>query len=159
MAVTRQGTRARGRGFKAAIWAASALLIAGAATGEALAASTGVTFSGRVSDDIASGLSPLAAESVSFADEAGFRLILSNPGRASRNMRLGVYDGRFSPVAAETFPSVVTLGAGETSEMTVIVPFEGAAFRELTICAERIVAGRIERQACGRHTIRRMSLD
>ena len=147
--------RERISGVRAAIFAVSAIAIACLATERAGAANASISFSGRVARDIATGLSPLAAETVSFTDAAGFRLIMSNPSGASHDMRLGVYDSQFRRIDAETFPQNLTLAAGASSQITVIVPFEGAEIRDLTICAERIIAGRFERQSCGRYTMRR----
>jgi hypothetical protein len=160
MTVRPQQVRLRRRGILPAMcFAISVVVIAGTALEKAWAANASLSFSGRVTRDIATGLSPLSAETVSFANEAGFRLIMSNPSGASLDMRLGVYDNRFRRINAETFPAYLTLGAGASSLVTVIVPFDGAEIRDLNICAERIVAGGIERQACGQYTIRRVTLD
>lgn len=132
---------------------APAVLAAGASV--SVAASAGIGFGGQVSRDAGRGLSPLTAETVSFADEAGLRLVVSNSAGGRDRFRLTVYDIAFQPVAAEVFPADASLAAGASEQFTVIVPFEGAVRRDLTICIER--SGR--RGACGSYRIRRVLLD
>lgn len=124
-----------------------------------MAASANIGFSATISGDRASGLHPLSGETVSFVDEAGFRLVVSNPGSRRSDIRLTVYDSRFRRIDAQTFPASVSLGSGASSEVTVIVPFAGTVRRDLNICAERIASGGTERRVCGRYKIRRLSLD
>ncbi len=126
---------------------------------ELLAANANMGFSGRVSGDRTGGLAPLSADIVSFADEAGLRLIVSNPGARRSDISLIVYDENFLPTAAEAFPERVTLASGDSTEIIVIVPFAGSVRRHLNICAERLAAGTVKRRACGRYTIRHESLD
>ncbi len=123
------------------------------------AANVGIGFSGHVGRDLSGGLSPLTASTVSFTHEAGMRLIVANTGTVPSNMRLSVYDGNFSPVAAEIFPQSTYLTAGSSTEFVVVIPFDGDAKRELNICADRVVAGSFERQVCGQYTFKRESLD
>ncbi|MEZ5810981.1 MAG: hypothetical protein R3D45_06140 [Rhizobiaceae bacterium] len=129
------------------------LLAAGAST--ALAAGGGVGFGGQVTRGGGPGLSPLAAETVSFAEEAGLRLVVSNTAGRQRRFRLVVYDKAFRPVAAQVFPADASLAAGASRQFTVIVPFEGAVRRDLTICVER--SG--HRGVCGSYLVRRERLD
>ncbi len=136
--------------------AAAAIAIA---VGCADAAGGGITFSGQVTRDAGAGLSPLSAETVSFTDAAGLRLIVSNPTRHRQKMRLSVYDHRFSRIDAETFPANMMLNAGASSEVTVIVPFFDATVRDLNICVDRINGAGTKRHVCGRYQIRRLSLN
>lgn len=126
---------------------------------DSIAANANIGFSATISDDRASGLSPLYGETVSFVDDAGIRFVVSNPGKRRSDIRLTVYDSRFQRIEAQAFPARVSLGSGASSEVTVIVPFAGKVIRNLNICAERVVSGGTERQVCGRHKIRRVSLD
>ena len=136
--------------------AVTALLLC---TTQMQAANLGIGFSGNVPQDLSSGLSPLTANAVSFTDKAGMRLIVANTGTVSSDMRLTVYDGNFSTVAAQIYPQSAHMTAGSSMEFVVVVPFDGDDQRELNICADRVVAGKFERQICGQYMIRRESLD
>lgn len=126
---------------------------------DSIAANASIGFSATIPGDRAGGLFPLTGETVSFVDDAGFRLVVTNPGDNRSDIRLTVYDSRFQRIEAHTFPERVSLGSGASSEVTVIVPFAGKMTRNLNICAERVVSGGTERQVCGRYKIRRVSLD
>ncbi|MEX0346432.1 MAG: hypothetical protein AB3N20_16025 [Rhizobiaceae bacterium] len=138
------------------VTAMTALLLC---TAQIQAANVGIGFSGNVPRDLSSGLSPLTANTVSFTDEAGMRLIVANTGNVSSSMRLMVYDDKFRAIAAQIFPQSSHVTAGRSAEFVVIIPFDGNAKRELNICADRAVSGNFERQVCGQYTIRREFLD
>lgn len=128
-------------------------------TAQIQASKLGIGFSGNVPRDLSSGLSPLTANTVSFTDEAGMRLIVANTGNVPSHMRLTVYDGNFSAIAAEIYPQSAHMTAGSSTEFVVVIPFDGNSIRELNICADRAVSGNFKRQICGQYTIRRESLD
>ena len=123
------------------------------------AANANIGFTARVTGERADGLTPMSADIVSFTDEAGLRLFVSNSGSIRTNVSLTVYDANFRRIEARTFPENVSLASGGSSQIIVIVPFEGSKSRDLRICAERLTAGQARRRACGRYTIRHESLD
>lgn len=150
------GTRrcSRRRGAQLAV-AALAILVVSPVI--AAAANSSIRFSGRVTRDVPGGLIPPTAETISFVDEAGLELVVSNPEGTRSNIRLGVYDSKYRPIRrAKAYPPSLTLGAGASSQVTIIVPFEGETVRNLRICAENSQTGT---RNCGRYRIRRASLD
>ncbi len=118
-----------------------------------------IGFTGQVTGDIGSGLRPLAAETISFTDEAGIRLVVSNPGTMRSSVYITVYEGNSRLVEAETFPRSAILNAGSSTEFVVIVPFDGKVTRKLAICAKRSEVDVAKRRVCGDYTIHREFFD
>ena len=107
----------------------------------------------------AQSMTPMRGEITSFTASFAVRVFPRNPYRHRIRVAVRVYDEKFRPVEARVWPSDITLGAGESRPVTVVVGFGGARERRVRICTESIPfpnkQTRMRAQVCGRFLARR----
>ena len=110
----------------------------------------------------AQSLEPMRGEITSFTDRFAVRVYPGNPYPTSIRMDVRVYDAEYRPIRAFVAPAAAVIGSKQQRRVLVIVPFDGAAEREVRICAEAtpVETGqtRIRAQTCGRFVATRRSL-
>lgn len=90
----------------------------------------------------------------SFTDVFAVRLTVGNPYQRTVNFEVKVYDENFSPVDAFVSQPVVRIGANDTKQVTIRVPFLGQGQRKIRVCAEGLFGMQnktsVRTQVCGR---------
>ncbi len=102
----------------------------------------------------AQSVTPMRGVSKSFTDVFAVRLTVGNPYQRAVNFEVKVYDENFEPVEAFVSPQVLRIGATDTRQVTVRIPFLGQGQRKVRVCAEGLFAMKnktsVRTQVCGR---------
>ncbi|WPZ13147.1 hypothetical protein T8J41_13350 [Nitratireductor rhodophyticola] len=99
-------------------------------------------------------MSPMRGEIRSVADSFALRVHPRNPYKHRINVAVRVYDADFRPIDANVTPPVITLGAGGSRSVLVVVRFDGARKRRVRVCTESVPFSDkgfgIKAQVCGK---------
>ena len=102
----------------------------------------------------AQSVTPMRGVTKSFTDVFAVRLTVGNPYKKAVNFEVKVYDENFEPVEAFVSPEVLHIGASDTKQVTVRVPFLGQGQRKVRVCAEGLFGmpnkSSVRTQVCGR---------
>lgn len=102
----------------------------------------------------AQSVTPMRGVTRSFTDVFAVRLTVGNPYQRTVNFEVKVYDENFSPVDAFVSQPVVRIGANDTKQVTIRVPFLGQGQRKIRVCAEGLFGMQnktsVRTQVCGR---------
>jgi hypothetical protein len=102
----------------------------------------------------AQSVTPMRGLSKSFADVFAVRLIVGNPYKRAVSFEVKVYDENFVPVDAMISAPVLRIGAQDTKQVTVRIPFLDGAQRKVRVCAEGLFGTQnksaVRTQVCGR---------
>jgi hypothetical protein len=102
----------------------------------------------------AQSVTPMRGVAKSFSDVFAVRLTVGNPYQKPVQFDVRVYDENFEPVDAFVSPQVLRIGARDTRQVTVRIPFLGQGQRKVRICAEGLFGtdnkSSVRTQVCGR---------
>jgi hypothetical protein len=102
----------------------------------------------------AQSVTPMRGVTKSFTDVFAVRLTVGNPYERAVNFEVRVYDENFEPVEAFVSQPVIRIGARDTKQVTVRVPFMGQGQRKVRVCAEGLFGmqnkSTVRTQVCGR---------
>jgi hypothetical protein len=92
--------------------------------------------------------------SKSFGEVFAVRLTVGNPYQRAVNFEVKVYDENFAPVEALVSAPVLRIGARDTKQVTVRIPFLDSPQRKIRVCAEGLFGTQnksaVRTQVCGR---------
>jgi hypothetical protein len=102
----------------------------------------------------AQSVTPMRGVAKSFTDVFAIRLTVGNPYQKPVQFDVRVYDENFDPVDAFVSPQVLRIGARDTRQVTVRIPFLGQGQRKVRVCAEGLFGtdnkSSVRTQVCGR---------
>jgi hypothetical protein len=102
----------------------------------------------------AQSVTPMRGVAKSFTDVFAIRLTVGNPYQKPVQFDVRVYDENFDPVDAFVSPQVLRIGARDTRQVTVRIPFLGKGQRKVRVCAEGLFGtdnkSSVRTQVCGR---------
>jgi hypothetical protein len=102
----------------------------------------------------AQSVTPMRGVTKSFTDVFAVRLTVGNPYQRPVNFEVRVYDENFAPIDALISPQVLHIGARDTRQVTVRIPFLGEGQRKVRVCAEGLFGtenkSAVRTQVCGR---------
>ena len=110
----------------------------------------------------AQSISPARAVVDAVSNVAAIRVRVRNPYSRTMQMRVEAFDRRFAPIGFRADRKVVTIPAGQSAPVLVMVPFEDATSRRVRVCVSTMAVGRkrgragIRARACGRYWLRRL---